>query len=190
MNSYVFIHNRRLLYVAMTRAKCFLYCTYAKARTYWGKRKRTSLTFFLDGIDSTICHRRTPPWNTNTRQSVAKVLHRVLPSMISDKTVKLEEDDDSDTTTDDSDDNTSTNEMGDLDSQRNIKREDETDEGKTVNSKIKEEQQHDPTKDHPGDAFPDLDAVEAEELAQRTRRFSYDYDYDSEFGISSEDDLM
>ena len=43
--------ERRLFYVGMTRAKNFLYCTWAKSRLVWGKREKREKSRFLDELN-------------------------------------------------------------------------------------------------------------------------------------------
>ncbi|KAI8366619.1 P-loop containing nucleoside triphosphate hydrolase protein [Radiomyces spectabilis] len=69
----------RLLYVAMTRPRCFLYCTYARVRTVWGNTKASDLTRFLSNLSPDFYQERTPPWDAKVRTWVAGLLNRPLP---------------------------------------------------------------------------------------------------------------
>ncbi|KAI7853089.1 hypothetical protein BDC45DRAFT_175913 [Circinella umbellata] len=73
------MEESRLLYVAMTRAKTFLYCTFTKERESWGKTVATHHSSFLKDMPKELCVKRTPQWDKETLVWVADVLHLDLP---------------------------------------------------------------------------------------------------------------
>ncbi|CAO3592849.1 unnamed protein product [Absidia cylindrospora] len=64
----------RVLYVAMTRAKCFLYCTYAAQRKRWYGYQQTVFTNLLCDLPVTDYQKQPPTWNTEVRFWVSQVL--------------------------------------------------------------------------------------------------------------------
>lgn len=62
------------MYVAMTRAKCFLYCTLAAERKRWDGSKPTTLSPYLDDLPENRFQRRTPAWNAEVRKWMADML--------------------------------------------------------------------------------------------------------------------
>ncbi|KAI9488854.1 hypothetical protein BDB00DRAFT_26291 [Zychaea mexicana] len=58
----------------MTRAKCFLYCTFAQTRMVWGNAQYGSLSEFLSDMPQTAYTRRTPKLDSEARAWVADVL--------------------------------------------------------------------------------------------------------------------
>ncbi|CAO3592667.1 unnamed protein product [Absidia cylindrospora] len=79
----------RLMYVAMTRAKCFLYCTTATHRRQWGMLTDTDLSSFLCVLPADGYQNKTPAWNSEVRSWVAQVLR--LP-YVEDANLQLEDD--------------------------------------------------------------------------------------------------
>ncbi|KAJ8654829.1 hypothetical protein O0I10_009553 [Lichtheimia ornata] len=69
----------RLLYVAMTRAKAFLYCTHALERSSWGNMNKTNITTFLEKLPEDVYVHKTPDWNKESRSWVSKVLRLEAP---------------------------------------------------------------------------------------------------------------
>ncbi|CAO3599350.1 unnamed protein product [Absidia cylindrospora] len=133
----------RLLYVAMTRAKCFLYMTYASSRSSWGSKNKGYLSCFLKDLPTTTYQRRTPAWNDDTRTSTAHILQLPAPPsplLALEPPSSEDYDDDSDATTD----------------------EDEEDEHTTDHQKQKQPARPVNPDDHPGDEFPQLDMVLAD----------------------------
>ncbi|ORZ20444.1 hypothetical protein BCR42DRAFT_208064 [Absidia repens] len=81
--------SSRLMYVAMTRAKCFLYCTTATQRRQWGTVVDTDLSSFLYALPADGYQKKTPTWNSEVRSWVAQVLRL---SYVEDVNLRLEDD--------------------------------------------------------------------------------------------------
>ncbi|KAI7880336.1 P-loop containing nucleoside triphosphate hydrolase protein [Lichtheimia hyalospora FSU 10163] len=69
----------RLLYVAMTRAKAFLYCTHALERYSWGNLNQVNLSTFLEKLPEDAYVHKTPDWNKESRTWVSQVLRIEAP---------------------------------------------------------------------------------------------------------------
>lgn len=74
------------MYVGMTRAKCFLYCTHVGLRQKWGSFDKPLISRFLYDLPEGSFQKRTPVWNAESRRWVANVLNEPT----------LEDDDDDD----------------------------------------------------------------------------------------------
>jgi DNA helicase-2/ATP-dependent DNA helicase PcrA len=68
--------HSRVLYVAMTRAKCFLYCTHSAQRRRWNTLEKNLITRYLYDLPTAHCQKHTPAWNANVRKWVAQVLQK------------------------------------------------------------------------------------------------------------------
>lgn len=66
----------RVLYVAMTRAKCFLYCTHSAQRRHWDTLEKHLITRYLYDLPTAHCQKHTPLWNASVRKWVAQVLQK------------------------------------------------------------------------------------------------------------------
>ncbi|CAO3623918.1 unnamed protein product [Cunninghamella blakesleeana] len=64
----------RVMYVGMTRAKCFLYCTHAALRQKWGNFDKPLISRFLYDLPGDSFQKKTPIWNAESRRWVANVL--------------------------------------------------------------------------------------------------------------------
>ncbi|SAM03629.1 hypothetical protein [Absidia glauca] len=64
----------RVMYVAMTRAKCFLYCTLAAERKRWDGSQPTTLSPYLINLPESRFQKRTPAWNAEVRKWIAGML--------------------------------------------------------------------------------------------------------------------
>ncbi|KAI8060137.1 P-loop containing nucleoside triphosphate hydrolase protein [Gongronella butleri] len=70
------IEETRVLYVAMTRAKCFLYMTYTKERTTSFGVRPSTLSRFIYDLPEDTAQLKTPTWNKEVRTWVANLLSR------------------------------------------------------------------------------------------------------------------
>ncbi|CAO3609513.1 unnamed protein product [Cunninghamella echinulata] len=64
----------RVMYVGMTRAKCFLYCTHTATRQKWGNFEKPLITRYLYDLPEEAFQKKTPVWNAESRRWVASVL--------------------------------------------------------------------------------------------------------------------
>ncbi|KAL1921426.1 uncharacterized protein VTP21DRAFT_11142 [Calcarisporiella thermophila] len=72
--------ERRLLYVGMTRAKCFLYCTNSLLRTTGGYNGERMLSPFLRDLPQASFSTVLPELDTEMRRQLAVLLGRPVPS--------------------------------------------------------------------------------------------------------------
>ncbi|KAI8089877.1 uncharacterized protein BX664DRAFT_143614 [Halteromyces radiatus] len=80
--------DSRVLYVAMTRAKCFLYMTHAAMRRRWDDYDKPLISRFLYDLPTSSYQKSTPVWNATIRQWVATVLRK---HYVEEKTLRLED---------------------------------------------------------------------------------------------------